>query len=297
VESLKSIEIDDVEIKININLERYTTIKLAGNGHIAICSTEDGLKSLISKISQLDIDFHLIGWGANQVLVRTKKTLFVKIEFPFDKKIIEKDVSLGEFSLPASAPLNQLTSMAIKLGLKGWEVFTGIPATLGGAICMNAGTSLGAIGELIKSVRILDVDGNIKDYECNENSFLYRNNQFLNKGDVILSAVIKHNGIDDSIGSTISKYLEKRKKTQPLMTKNCGSVFKNLDVFTAGKVIDCVGLKAFGFENLSVSQIHGNFIENSGGATAVEFEQLVLLLKDEIERYSGLKFELEVKVY
>ena len=297
MENLNNVQIRDVDFKIGINLERYTTIKLAEKGNIAICFSEQGLIQLVKYCVDNNISYHLIGWGANQVLLNTKNTLFVKIEFPFDRNSLEYKEGVREFNLPASAPLIQLTSAAVKYGYKGWEVFTGIPASLGGAICMNAGTSLGAIGELVKEIRILKPDGTMKNYICNQKSFSYRNNNFLKQGDIIISAIIKHNGIDDSTPGIISKYLDKRKLSQPLDTKNCGSVFKNLNGFTAGKVIDSVGLKSFGFHNLSVSQKHGNFIENSGEASAEEFERLVLLLQQEIERYSGLKFELEVKVY
>jgi UDP-N-acetylmuramate dehydrogenase len=295
VEKLKTIDIQDVELKLDIDLEKYTTIKLAEQGSIAIVKTIDGLKNLLDKLSELEFSYHLVGWGANQVLLNTKDTLFIKLDFSFDRKLITPDKN--EFELPASTPLNQLTSLAVKHGFKGWEVFTGVPASLGGAICMNAGTSLGEIGDLIKSVKIMCSKGEVRDYIPTENSFVYRNNNFLNDGDIIVSAVIIHHGIDSELGTKINQYLDYRKSTQPLTTKNCGSVFKNLENFRAGKTIDQLGLKGFGFDHLAVSLMHGNFIENLGNAKAEEFEQLIQLLKDEIERHSGLKFELEVKLY
>ena len=162
---------------------------------------------------------------------------------------------------------------------------------------MNAGTSLGEIGSLIESVRIMGSDGNIKDIDCDASFFRYRNNNFLGDDEIILSAVIRHNGINKDITEKINDYLAYRKTTQPLTTKNCGSVFKNLEKHIAGKTIDLLGLKGFGPEHLTVSYMHGNFIENHAEGTAEEFERLVQALCSEIERLSGLKFELEVKVY
>ena len=72
-------------------------------------------------------------------------------------------VQRDSYWLPSSMPINVMTGKAIKLGLKGWEYFTGIPATLGGAIWMNAGTSLGEIGDLIKRVKILRRNGDVSD--------------------------------------------------------------------------------------------------------------------------------------
>lgn len=295
MEQLKELEIPDVEINVDINLERYTTIKLGNIGSIAICKSESGLIKLIDSLLLRKINYHLVGWGANQVLLNSDKTLFIKLEFPFERDIL--NLSQNEFELPASVPLNSLTSIAKKNGFSGWEIFTGIPASLGGAICMNAGTALGEIGDLIKSVRILKLDGSVDNYICENKSFSYRKNNFLKQGEIILSAVIFHKGIDETIAEKITNYLEYRNKTQPLKTKNCGSVFKNLPAHRAGIIIDSIGLKGFGTENISVSTMHANFIENTGEGTAREFQRLISELSKEIERHSGLKFELEVKVY
>ncbi|MFT6631572.1 MAG: UDP-N-acetylmuramate dehydrogenase [Bacteriovoracaceae bacterium] len=295
MEKLKNVEVNDVEFNIDINLERYTTIKLGNIGSIAICKSEKGLIDLIEFLLKEKIKYHLVGWGANQVLLNSEKTLFIKLDFPFDRDIFNSNKT--EFNLPASVPLNLLTSIAKKKGFSGWEIFTGIPASLGGAICMNAGTALGEIGQLIKSIRILKTDGSVYSYHCKKKSFRYRNNNFLEKGEVILSAIMFHNGIDEKICEKITNYLDYRNKTQPLKTKNCGSVFKNLDTHRAGIIIDSIGLKGFGTENIAVSTLHANFIENTGEGTAREFQELIDALGKEIERHTGLKFELEVKVY
>lgn len=295
MEILKSLKLNDVKFYFDINLEKYTTIKLAKPGSIALVLSEEALSNLLTILKKEKIKYRLVGWGANQVLANTENILFIKLSFPFDRSIISSDKNF--FELPASAPLNQLSSIASKLGLSGWEVFTGIPGSLGGAICMNAGTSLGEIGDLIESVRVITIDGLIEKRELNKESFIYRNNLFLKDGEVIVSAVIRHNGIDSSLSEKIEKYLDYRKSTQPLTTKNCGSVFKNNPGFVVGKTVDRVGLKGFGLNTVAVSMMHGNFIENYDNASTEEFEQLIQALKDEIERYSGQVFELEVKIY
>lgn len=280
---------------MNTNLDRYTTIKLGGNGNLAICKSIEGLKSLIKILNKNDIKYHLVGWGANQVLVHTNMYLYIKLDFAVDREYL-KEVR-DEYDLPASFPLNTLTSHAVKFGLLGWEVFTGIPASLGGAICMNAGTSLGEICEIVKEVTVLRPGGDIYSYKQEELKFDYRVNNFLKLGEIIISAKIIHKGIDTTQGARIKEYLEYRKSTQPLKTKNCGSVFKNHGHFKAGITIDKCGLKGFGTENIQVSQMHGNFIENNGAGSSTEFIQVVDNLKKEIERYSGQKFELEVKIH
>ena len=289
-------DIQDCELFESINLEKYTTIKLAELGNILISKSVENLKEVCEYLVDKDIKYHVVGWGANQVLLNTKETLFIKLDFPLDKSVF-KEVR-DEYILPASTSLNLLTSHAGKFGLKGWKVFTGIPASFGGAICMNAGTALGEIGDLIKSVRILRPNGEIREHHCDKNSFSYRKNNFLRSGEIIIEGTIIHLGLDDNVAREIKEYLEYRKKSQPLRTKNCGSVFKNYSQnFKAGATIDRLGLKSFGDDHLKVSELHGNFVENLGEASALEFKELVECLKIDIERYTGNTFELEVKVY
>jgi UDP-N-acetylmuramate dehydrogenase len=286
----------DIEYHEDVNLERYTTIRLRVNGDIALVKSTQALEKLIVFLNENGMNYHLVGWGANQVLYKTSDTLFIKLDFPFDRSYLA-DVK-NEYTLPASVPLNILTSHAQKFGLKGWEVFTGIPASFGGAIFMNAGTALGEIGPLIKSVKLLSKDGSIKTVTTDENSFSYRKNNILKDGEVILEATITHNGLDEEIKGQIKNYLEYRKTTQPLSTRNCGCVFKNFDEkHKAGHFIDSVGLKGLTINGLRISHVHANFIENFNNGTSEDFVDLVELIKYELEVFSGIKFELEAKVY
>lgn len=278
-----------------VNLEKYTTIKLGKAGDLVEVKSIEALKELLAKIKQQNFNFRVVGWGANQVLHSTKNTIFIKLDFHFDKSYLQE--VRDQYVLPASVGLNQLTATAIKHGLSGWEVFTGIPASLGGAICMNAGTSLGEIGSLIEEIQILKPNGEVYVHQVDGSSFTYRHNNFLRTDEIIIGATIKHLGVDKSIGQKIKEYLQYRKNTQPLGSKNCGSVFKNNKNFRAGQTIDSLGLKGFGNENISVSMKHANFIENHSGAKSEDFLELVSCLQEEIERCSGQKFELEVKIY
>jgi UDP-N-acetylmuramate dehydrogenase len=202
-----------------------------------------------------------------------------------------------EYELPASLGINYLTSHAVKFGLKGWEVFTGIPASLGGAIFMNAGTNLGEIGPLMKKVKIVSSDGSLREEVMNEKSFTYRHNHFLKDGDVIVGATMFHRGIDPAISIKIKEYLEYRKKTQPLATKNCGCVFKNPHKeLQAGRLIDLMGLKGLQVGGLRISPKHANFIENTTSSNWDQFESLVKIIKSNMDHFYGIEFELEVKI-
>jgi UDP-N-acetylmuramate dehydrogenase len=288
--------IADVELKISCELSRYTTIRLKSKGDVLIVKSINGLKRALEVLIKYQRIYHIVGWGANQVLHNTDGVFFIKLQFEFDRSYLE--ISHDEYHLPASVSLNILTSHAKKFGLVGWEVFTGIPASLGGAVFMNAGTNLGEIKDIVKSVTVLRSNLKIDEVIINKDSFKYRGNNFVNDGDIILFVTLFHHGLDESLSHKIEEYLSLRKRTQPLQSYNCGCVFKNFDSdHKAGQYIDVLGLKGLKIGDLKVSDMHANFIENSGSAKSIDFVELTDEIKYQLELFSGIQFELEAKVY
>ena len=285
--------IKDIKFEENVNLARFTTIRIYITGDIATVYTKSALKELLAYLNKVKRPYHLIGWGANQVLINTKSKLFIKLDFPFD----EESFDLNDIYLPASISLNRMIKLAKKYSLGGWEVLTGIPASLGGAIAMNAGTRLGEIREIIKAVEVMNQAGEIFWIEGEALKFEYRGNKFLKSGDIILGAKLNFKNQDKEITQKIEEYLQYRMKSQPLSSKNCGCVFKNPSPDQpAGKIIDELGLKGITYKSLSISQLHGNFIENAGDATAEDFLTFVNQIKARVKEERGIEFEFEVKL-
>lgn len=295
--SLKSdvINIGDCEYLEDLDLTSYTTFKLASVGDLIEAKSVAALQKILPLLKKYEKKYTLIGWGANQILPSKCEEIIIHLNLPFDSKIFEQSAEL--YVLPASVGLNVLTGHAVKFGLKGWEVFTGIPASLGGAIFMNAGTNLGEIGSLIKSVSLVTSTGLLREEPMTVESFSYRKNNFVKDGEVIVGATISHLGLDPEIPQKIKSYLEYRKTTQPLTTKNCGCVFKNpMKSLPAGKLIDLMQLKGIGTESLRISPKHGNFMENMGKADWNQFKGLVDLINFNMDHFYGIEFELEVKI-
>lgn len=285
--------IPELEIKDDCDLTNFTTMRLHSRGTLIEILETDALKILLPILVREKIPYLLLGWGANQLLPSEVPGVVIHLKMPH----VLPDELKSEYELPASVSLNQLTSLALKFGLKGWEVFTGIPATLGGAIYMNAGTNLGEIGKLIRSVRIISPDGSERTELISEKSFSYRKNHFMRPGEVIVGAVIAHQGTDQNITQKIKEYLEYRKKTQPLATRNCGCVFKNPHPqLPAGKLIDQLGLKDLKVGDLRISPKHGNFMENTGKADWDQFSSLLSVIRFQMDHWYGIEFELEVKI-
>lgn len=269
-------------------------MKLKSLGDLFIVKSEEGLKYLLSNLE----GYILLGWGANLLLKEKSEIPYIKLDFNFDKSMLQE--LQDEYHLPASCSLPVLSSAASRLGLKGWEVFTGVPASLGGALVMNAGTGLGEISEVVKSFRVMDKAGEIREVKNESNTFGYRSNNALNKGDVIISAVLTHQGQDQQVAQTIKDYLKYRNSTQPMNAKTCGCIFKNYrgsDISCrAGQSIDILGLKGLTYKGLRISPMHANFIENNGEATHKDVMEFIAIIKSELKMYFGVDFEIEVKM-
>jgi len=288
-------KISDLVFSQNIDLTSFTTFRLSSVGDLLEIKSVEALRKVLPLLKKYQKDYLVVGWGANQILPQVCDKIIIHLDFPSDASYLES--YRDEYDLPASIGLNHLTSHAVKFGLKGWEVFTGIPASLGGAIYMNAGTNLGEIGNLVKKVKIVTPTGDIREDLIDQNSFSYRHNHFVKSGEVIVGAVLGHDGRDDSIPAKIKEYLEYRKKSQPLTTKNCGCVFKNpRPGFQAGRLIDQLGLKGLSRGSLKISEKHANFMENSGFSSWDDFKSLVDIIKFEMDVFYGIEFELEVKI-
>lgn len=160
--------ISGVELLENTPIDKYTTMRLSGTSTLAICKNVEALINLI--LQTKGRRYHLIGWGANQVIENKDSALLIKLDFEFDRAVFSE--ARSSYNLPASVPLNTLSSHAQKFGLKGWEVFTGVPASLGGAIYMNAGTALGEIGAIVEEVTILQKNGEMRTHKIDKDSFL-----------------------------------------------------------------------------------------------------------------------------
>lgn len=291
-------DISDIEVEIRKDLSRYSTMKVKSFGNLITIKSVNALKSVVKKLSDNDMTYHLLGLGANQLLNEEIKRPIIHLDFSYDKTIF--DSYHDSYILPASIKLSTLTSHASKFGNKRWEVITGIPATLGGAVFMNAGTGLGWINEIVKRVWYIDKEGTEHIYEVDESSFSYRQNNFLRPGDVIYQVELVSHGQDPELGKKIRDYLLVRNKTQPLREKTCGSVFKNITnkerTCTAGRFVDILNLKGLQVGGVRVSNLHGNFMENFNEASASDVKELIKLVQDELLLQYGLRFEPEVRI-
>ncbi len=288
----------DVVFEEKKDLKKFSTMRLNATGDMITVQTLTALKQVLKLLNKNKMEYRVLGWGANLLLPLTTAIPYIQLDFDFDKSQLE--TPREEYLLPASVSLATLTSHANKFGLKGWEVFTGIPASLGGAVFMNAGTNLGEIGSVVKEVLLITKEGEEKLIKIDQHSFSYRRNHFVEAGDVIAEVRLIHFGIDEMISKKIRDYLEMRTKTQPLKEWTCGCVFKNQTIergvtCRAGLFIDIIGLKGFSYKNLMISPKHANFMENRGDSTYEDVITMIDVLQRELKLQTGVTFNTEVE--
>lgn len=195
----------------------------------------------------------------------------------------------------AGARLKHVVMAAKKENLTGLEFLEGIPGSVGGALYMNAGAMGSCTFDVVESVRLMDMSGAITERKPAELQVEYRACRGL-RGHVALSAVLKaRRGDPVEIAAKLREFEQKRWSSQPA-APSAGCIFKNPKEIAAGRVIDELGLKGSGFGHARVSEEHGNFIVNDGGATSSDVLGLISIIRDRVRQERGIELETEVVV-
>ncbi len=208
------------------------------------------------------------------------------------------DVTVGtrcEITAGAGVRLKKLASMASAAGIGGFEWMEGIPGNVGGALRMNAGAMGVETFDQVVRVTFLDEDGCIRTREREEIVSNYRNVPELRRN-FALQAVFKGKpDKPENIRQRWDESREKRKASQPVMA-SAGCTFKNPEEIPAGKLIDSLGLKGTSVGRAAVSEVHGNFVVNQGGASAREILELIDSIQQKAKTEQGIELETEVKI-
>jgi UDP-N-acetylmuramate dehydrogenase len=194
----------------------------------------------------------------------------------------------------------RLARIAADAGLRGFEFAIGVPGTVGGAVYQNAG----CWGKELREV-LVEVEGYMpgvgrKTWKPGDLHFTYRSSALRDgalKGGLVVEAKIQlERGDGEAAKALMAKLTRERNETQPIKTKNCGSVFKNPPGDSAGRLVQAAGLKGAREGSAVVSSLHGNFIVNEGGATAADVKRLIERIQAEVRRRFNVELETEVEL-
>ena len=291
------------EVLYDEMMSKYTSMRIGGPADVFVLPANLRDLQIVLK-NRGSCPIWTIGEGTN-LLVRDRgirgivislKNCFKSIKRPvFYKSLDGKEKAV--IQVDGGVKLSYLAKFTARYGLKGVESLVGIPGSVGGSIAMNAGAEGTEISHVLRSIKFMTLDGEVKTYSKSEMVFAYRKTTFPSKGGIVIEAELDlEKGNITDIHREMDKYLSRRSSTQPLTMPNSGSIFKNPAGEKAGRLIESAGLKGFRIGGARVSIKHANFIVNKGGASAEDVIRLIKHIQTVVEEKSGIKLEQEIVI-
>jgi UDP-N-acetylmuramate dehydrogenase len=255
----------------------------------------EAIEKTIAGAKEREIPYLLLGAGTNLLIAdRGVEGLVIRV--------VNRDFHVGGTRVRAGAGLKmmRLARIAADANLRGFEFAIGVPGTVGGAVYQNAGCWGKELSEVLVEADGFSPGSGKKTWTPIELKLGYRTSALRDgalKGSLVVSATIRlERGDGEEAKRLMAKLTRERNETQPIKTKNCGSVFKNPPGDSAGRLVQAAGLKGLREGKAVVSQQHGNFIINEGGATADDVRRLIERVQGEVRRRFNMELETEVEL-
>ncbi|WP_226530723.1 UDP-N-acetylmuramate dehydrogenase [Metabacillus niabensis] len=280
----------------NEPLAKHTTIKIGGPADIYIePNSTDSLCKAVEIIKDNNVKWTVIGRGSN-LLVADKgiEGVVIKLGAGMD----DFDLNGEILTVGGGYSVIRLATIISKKGLSGLEFASGIPGSIGGAVYMNAGAHGSDMSNIVVKARILFDDGTIQWLSNEELDFSYRTSILQEKRPgICIEAVLQlKTGEKEDIVAVMQKNKDYRRDTQPWNYPCAGSIFRNPLPNYAGQLVEAAGLKGYQLGGAKISEMHGNFIVNAGGATAQDVLDLIAFVKKTILEKYDIKMETEVEI-
>jgi len=284
----------NLEILTDEPLSKHTSFRIGGPAEIFVRpKTKEEFCSLWDVCSQHQIPTTILGDGTNVLVSDSGLKGVVVVTNKMNSITIEED----EITAQAGARLSKLAETACNEGLAGLEFASGIPGTVGGAVCMNAGAYGSEIKDVCALVTMI-VNGEVKTLTNEQMGFDYRKSIVQQGRMVIVEATFKlQKGNTQEIREKMNDLNTRRRTTQPLDFPSAGSTFKRPVGYFAGKLIQDSGLRGFSIGGAQVSEKHTGFIINKGGATANDVIALIKAVREKVHADSGIWLEPEIKMF
>lgn len=287
----------DLKMAKDEPMSRHTSFRIGGPARrMAFPRSGEQLVLLMGFAEECGAETLVIGNGTN----------LLAADEGLDRLVINvseamRDVRMGEngaVTAEAGVSLARLADFACKQGLTGLEFAHGIPGTLGGAVCMNAGAYGGEMKKVIETVTVLFPGQGVKTLTGEEMAFGYRHSLLTDRPDgVVLRATVRLEAGDPAaIRAGMQELMARRKASQPLEWPSAGSTFKRPTGYFAGTLIDQCGLKGLAVGGAQVSEKHAGFVINKGGATCADVTALIAQVQDRVFAQTGVQLEPEVKI-
>lgn len=274
-------------------MARHTSFQVGGPVDLLVVPEDLGdLKAALAFARSGHLPVLVLGSGSN-TLVRDGGIRGMVILPSAFRELTRDGV---EVTAGAGVRVSRLLAFCSKQGLTGLEILSGVPGTVGGAVWGNAGAWGGSVADHLARVHVVTGDGEDLVLKRDAVPFAYRYSG-LPKGSVVVGATFAlEPGDPVVIRQQISRWLVRRNATQPVEFRSAGSIFKNPPSDYAGRLVEVAGVKGARIGQAVISEKHGNFFVNLGGARAADVLALVQLARERVRETAGIDLELEIRV-
>ena len=285
-------------IKYNEPMSKHTSFKTGGPAdYYIIAKTIEQIKKVVQFAKINNIQLYIIGNGSN-LLVLDKGIRGIVLKIELDNIEIQEKKENVVVASGAGVKVMALAQFLKQKGISGFEEFSGIPGTIGGANYMNAGAYGKEIKDIILESTVLNKENeNIEILKKEEQKLNYRNSIFKQHKYIILETKFNfQNGSIEEIDKKMKEFFIQRKEKQPLEYPSGGSTFKRGKKFITAKLIDDCGLKGYTIGGAQISEKHAGFIINKGNATSEDILNLINYTKKIVFEKYGVHIEEEIEV-
>ncbi len=294
VEQLREIVGPEGAVRLYEPLAKHTTLRVGGPAQFWVEPRDErAFAEIIRYCRRENLPLFVIGRGSN-LLVRDGGIRGVVVH-PAGGEFERITVLGNEITAGVGAKLKQVAYAGKAAGLGGLEWMEGIPGEVGGALRMNAGAMGVQTFDNVVSMRFLNAEGQAEIKPAAELEVHYRHVPALEKNYAVSAVFRGLPASKDEILRRLDESQNKRRTSQPAAS-SAGCIFKNPGACPAGKLVDELGLKNSAVGPARVSEVHGNFIVNDGGATAVEVLELIHRIKTAAREQRGIELETEVQI-
>ena len=291
---LRSMLTEPAIVRRDEPMARHTSMRVGGPAEVWVePGNESDLAILLRYCHERNVPVTIVGRGTN-LLVRDGGIAGVVVQLA-GAEFTKVEAVGGRLLARGGTRLRSIVNLAKQQELGGLEFLEGIPGSLGGALRMNAGAMGKQTFDVVESVRYVSLTGEIYEAAAETVPVSYRNCPLF-ANHVVLAAVLRGEKTDRAvIDERLHQFEKKRWASQPAMP-SAGCVFKNPGPIPAGKLIDELGLKGTAVGGARVSEQHGNFIVNAGGATAGDVLALMEQICVRARQERGIELEPEVQI-
>jgi UDP-N-acetylmuramate dehydrogenase len=281
-------------LRVSFPLAPLTSFRIGGPAALYLEAQSDGdLAAASEAVRASGIQWTVIGKGSN-LLVSDRGFAGLVLRLGRGYRWAAREG--GRLAAGGAIPLPALSGVALVHSLAGLEFGVAIPASIGGAVKMNAGAHTRSMADVLETIDLFSITaGSRVSIPATEARFSYRHSA-LPEGSVVVGAtVVLEAGDPSEIRREMDRARIWRRETQPLAEPNCGSVFKNPPGDHAARLVEAAGAKGLQVGGAMVSTKHANFIVAGPGATAEDVHRLIQLVHDRVGERFGVTLEPEVQ--